>query len=147
MAKAQPQNKPNTSEKKNLKPKNGLAGKKTMVKKAERPQKPKTVVPVDAVDENGKQLEATARSAKIQKKKESKDEIKKFYQTIIVDAKKENENVKHSINEFLTFFRKSATTVDLLDCASPRRHQDYRALPQIRPARPERADPADHSQH
>lgn len=111
MAKAQPQNKSNAPEKKNLKAKNGQVGKKPIVKKADKPQKPKTAVPIDAADSKGKQLEATERTAKIQKKKESKDEIKKFYQTIIVDAKKENENVKHSINEFLAFFKKDATTV------------------------------------
>jgi hypothetical protein len=148
MAKAQPQNKTTLTEKKNLKAKNGLAAKKPMAKKSDRPLKPRTTVPILPGDEvNGKSIQATERSAKIQKKKESKDEIKKFYQTIIVDAKKDNENVKHSINEFLAFFKANATTVSLSDRSPSRRHQDHSALSQVRPARPERAGAADYPEH
>ena len=69
--------------------------------------------PADSVPKEPRQSEISERTLKIKKSKDLKDEIKKFYQNISLDAKKENENVKNTIKEFLAYFKKNANTVGL----------------------------------
>jgi hypothetical protein len=115
MVKAQPQTKTAIQDKKNIKAKKLgqpiAAAKKVLPKKSVLPKGVAKKKSETAVEADPKGVEAAERSAKIQKKKDVKDEIKKFYQNIIVDTKKDSDIEKATINEFMVYFKKNATNV------------------------------------
>jgi hypothetical protein len=85
------------------------------------------------------------KNIKIQKKKELDiDEVKRYYLKILTDVKKDNDNSKHSINEFLVYLRRNSSSVFLLDPKKSPGSESNNFVFKIRPTRPERASFVNH---